>query len=108
MTTTAALIELRTVLAGTRCPLSLPGAEAAKGQAEATVRQLDDYLIPRLARLDAPLLVVTGGSTGAGKSTLVNSIAGQTVSPASARRPTTRDPVLVCNPLDASWFTETN
>jgi hypothetical protein len=68
------------------------------------VGQLDDYLIPRLARLDAPLLVVVGGSTGAGKSTLVNSFVRAAVSPAGVLRPTTRTPVLVCNPIDAQWF----
>ena len=33
-------------------------------------------MIPRLMTLDAPLLAVVGGSTGAGKSTLVNSLVG--------------------------------
>jgi Dynamin family len=108
MTTTDALIELRAALMSTRYPLSLPGAEVAIRQAEATRRQLDDYLIPRLARLDAPLLAVAGGSTGAGKSTLINSVVGETISPASARRPTTRAPVLVCHPKDASWFSGAN
>jgi hypothetical protein len=108
MTLTAALIGLRTELANSRLPLNLPGADVARGEAQAVVRQLDDYLIPRLARLDAPLLAVAGGSTGAGKSTLINSLAGETVSPASARRPTTRAPVLVCSPPDAAWFTEAN
>ena len=32
--------------------------------------------------MDAPLLMVVGGSTGAGKSTLVNSLVGAPVSPA--------------------------
>jgi hypothetical protein len=108
MSLTAALIGLRTELAGSRYPLRLPDAQMARDQAAASVRQLDDYLIPRLARLDAPVLTVAGGSTGAGKSTLINSIAGQTVSPAGARRPTTRGPVLICHPDDANWFTEAN
>ena len=42
--------------------------EPASPRAE-LVRQLDDYVLPRLRRLDAPLLTVVGGSTGAGKST---------------------------------------
>ncbi|MDI5943321.1 GTPase domain-containing protein, partial [Micromonospora sp. DH15] len=62
------------------------------------------YLLPRLARLDAPLLVVVGGSTGAGKSTLVNSLVQARVSAAGVLRPTTRSPVLVCNPADSGWF----
>ena len=40
------------------------------------------------------------GSTGAGKSTLVNSLVGSEVSTAGVLRPTTRRPVLVHNPLD--------
>lgn len=105
---TEALIGLREALSSTRYPLSLPGSEQASRLAAATARQLDDYLIPRLSKLDAPLLVVVGGSTGAGKSTLVNSVSGRTVSAAGARRPTTRAPVLVCHPDDAGWFTGAN
>ena len=44
-------------------------------------------LLPRLARLDAPLLVVVGGSTGAGKSTLVNSLVRARVSAAGVLPP---------------------
>ncbi len=105
---TEALNGLRDVLSASAYPLNLPGAETARNLAKATSGQLDDYLIPRLARLDAPLLAVAGGSTGAGKSTLVNSIVGEAVSVAGARRPTTRAPVLVCHPEDSRWFTEAN
>jgi septin family protein len=69
-------------------------------------RQVDDYLLPRLQRLDAPLLVVVGGSTGAGKSTLVNSLVRRQVSRSGVLRPTTRAPVLVHSPVDAHWFTD--
>ena len=41
---------------------------------------------------DAYVLALAGG-TGVGKSTLLNAIAGQEVSPASPRRPTTAEPV---------------
>src|SRR3712207_6005789 len=54
--------------------------------------------------MDAPLLMVVGGSTGAGKSTLVNSLVGASVSPSGVLRPTTRAPVLVCHPQDLRWF----
>jgi energy-coupling factor transporter ATP-binding protein EcfA2 len=49
-------------------------------------------------------LIVVGGSTGAGKSTLVNSLIGAVVSPAGVLRPTTRAPVLACHPDDVRWF----
>ena len=68
------------------------------------VDQLEDYVIPRLMTLDAPLLAVVGGSTGAGKSTLVNSLVGTRVTTPGVLRPTTRSPVLVHHPDDAQWF----
>lgn len=101
----ARLRELDARLAGTTLPLDLPGAEEARRLRRSLVDQLEDYVLPRAERLDAPLLAVVGGSTGAGKSTLVNSLVGQEVSRASAIRPTTRRPVLVHHPDDAAWFT---
>ena len=68
------------------------------------VDQLEDYVIPRVTTLEAPLLAVVGGSTGAGKSTLVNSLVGHKVTQPGLLRPTTRSPVLVHHPDDASWF----
>ncbi|MCW5952525.1 MAG: GTPase domain-containing protein [Propionibacteriaceae bacterium] len=99
-----ALTGLRDALAGVRLPLELPGSEAAATQAREAVAQLDDYVLPRLRRLEAPLLAVVGGSTGAGKSTLVNSVIGRVVSAPGVIRPTTRSPVLVHHPEDAAWF----
>ncbi|MBK8733433.1 MAG: 50S ribosome-binding GTPase [Actinomycetales bacterium] len=52
------------------------------------LHQLDDYVLPRLRSLDAPVLAVVGGSTGAGKSTLVNSLVGK-VGVAAGRAATT-------------------
>ena len=78
-------------------------ADAVAMRAE-VADQLSDYILPRLVQLDAPLLAVVGGSTGAGKSTLVNSIVGESVTEAGILRPTTRSPVLVHHPDDAEWF----
>jgi energy-coupling factor transporter ATP-binding protein EcfA2 len=89
-----------------RFPLAVPSAADAARSADLIRRQLDDYIIPRIDRIDAPLLVVVGGSTGAGKSTLVNSIAGTEVSAPGVLRPTTRSAVLVCHPDDAAAFRE--
>jgi GTPase SAR1 family protein len=55
------------------------------------------YLVPRLADPEGPLLVALFGSTGSGKSTLVNSLAGRDVSVAGALRPTTRDATVWCH-----------
>jgi hypothetical protein len=95
---------LADALGSTRLPLDLPGRDAAGTLAGDLTAQLNDYLLPRLDRLDAPLLAVIGGSTGAGKSTLVNSMIGRTVSRPGVIRPTTRSPVLVHHPDDAHWF----
>ena len=62
---------LRDAVAGCGSASRRPAAEAARA-APPVVEQVDDYLLPRLEQLDAPLLTVVGGSTGAGKSTLVN------------------------------------
>lgn len=99
-----ALSGLRSALGAVSYPLVLPSADEARRVGAALLEQLDDYLLPRLARLDAPLLVVVGGSTGAGKSTLVNSLVRAPVSTAGVLRPTTRSPVLVANPADLTWF----
>ncbi|MEU5834164.1 ATP-binding protein [Streptomyces diacarni] len=99
-----ALTALRERVAAARFPLPLPGAERARRSRDELLAQLDDYLLPRVRTPEAPLLAVIGGSTGAGKSTLVNSLVGRKVSEAGVLRPTTRTPVLVCHPDDRAWF----
>ncbi|MGW0211208.1 dynamin family protein [Streptomyces sp. NPDC003233] len=98
------LSALRDRVAAARFPLPLPGAPRARANRDELLAQLDDYLVPRLREPEAPLLAVVGGSTGAGKSTLVNSLVGRRVSEAGVLRPTTRTPVLVCHPEDHHWF----
>ena len=99
-----ALQALRDAVAGAPLDLATPERDAARRAAKAVVDQVDDYLLPRLRDLDAPLLTVVGGSTGAGKSTLVNSVVGADVTTPGVLRPTTRAPVLVCAPADAAAF----
>src|SRR5918994_3394567 len=101
---TSALGRLRDDLAAVRLDLDVPGATEARRVRDDLVAQVDDYLLPRLRQMDAPVLMVVGGSTGAGKSTLVNSLVGAVVSPAGVLRPTTRAPVLAFHPEDAHWF----
>ncbi|MYU09023.1 ATP-binding protein [Streptomyces sp. SID8366] len=98
------LSALRDRVAAARFPLPLAGAPRARANRDELLAQLDDYLVPRLRAPEAPLLAVVGGSTGAGKSTLVNSLVGRRVSEAGVLRPTTRTPVLVCHPADHHWF----
>src|SRR4051812_1541863 len=100
----AALLELRCQLDHDLFPLAIGDVAADRRALKELIGQLDDYLLPRLAAIDAPLLMVVGGSTGAGKSTLVNSLVGEDVSRAGVLRPTTRAPVLACHPADVGWF----
>jgi hypothetical protein len=99
-----ALTELRNQLASAHLGLATPDRDSAHRAARAVADQIDDYLLPRLRDLGAPLLTVVGGSTGAGKSTLVNSLVGDQVTTAGVLRPTTRGPVLVCARTDVAAF----
>ncbi|MCG2622363.1 dynamin family protein [Arthrobacter sp. I2-34] len=102
-----AVVLLEDVVASLRTltlPIQLPGTEPVRHDAAAAQAQLQDYVLPRYRSLEAPLLAVVGGSTGAGKSTLVNAIVGHPVTRAGAIRPTTRQPVLLHHPADRAWF----
>jgi hypothetical protein len=101
------LVALGKLLGDVRvAPLALdvPGVDDARRIQAEIINQLSDYVLPRLHQLEGPLLAVVGGSTGAGKSTLVNSIVGERVTESGVLRPTTRSPVLVHHPDDAAWF----
>lgn len=98
------LERLRASLAEPGLRLPLDGASEQRESAASAVRQIDDYIRPRLADLDAPLLTVVGGSTGSGKSTIVNAIIGTPTTRVGVIRPTTRQPILVHSPADTAWF----
>ena len=89
----AALAERRLALA--------PSNAAASERARQLRDHLEGFVRPRAADLDAPLLVLLLGPTGAGKSSLLNTIAGAEVSPAGVLRPTTREAILYASESDA-------
>jgi len=83
---------------------ALPAEALAEPSSAVLLAELTGHLIHRLSHPDAPALVAVTGPTGAGKSTLVNALAGADLSPTGPLRPTTRTPVLLHRAEDARWF----
>jgi energy-coupling factor transporter ATP-binding protein EcfA2 len=78
----------------------VPAAEGSRTRALQLRDHVAGHLRVRANSLDAPLLVLLLGPTGAGKSTLFNTIAGRAASPTGVLRPTTRVAVVLANPDD--------
>jgi len=102
----SALLTLRHAIVEVPLSLEAPGVQEARAERRKLLGQIDDYLLPRVRQSGAPVLVALVGSTGAGKSTLMNSLVGAQVSNTGTRRPSTNSPVLACHPSDARWFAE--
>src|ERR687895_323782 len=91
-----------------RLEAARPAAPGPGDQSEARRRRLAwhlaDYLLPRVRDLEAPLVCILLGSTGAGKSSLLNGLAGAPVSPSGVVRPTTMRPVVLLAPGQVDAF----
>jgi ATPase subunit of ABC transporter with duplicated ATPase domains len=77
-----------------------PRSEPAATRARQLVDHLRSHVRVRASSLDAPLVVLLVGPTGAGKSTIFNTIVGRGASPTGVLRPTTRMAVVLAHPTD--------
>jgi hypothetical protein len=94
------LVDRLETLAARRAAMH-PPAESARTRAARLRDHLGGHVRVRARSLDAPLVVLLLGPTGAGKSTLFNTIAGRPASPTGVLRPTTRTAVVLAHPDDA-------
>ena len=94
-----ALVDQLDQLAARRVA-SHPRSEAARTRARQLADLLHGHIRVRVASIDAPLVVLLVGPTGAGKSTIFNTIAGRPASPTGVLRPTTRVAVVLVHPDD--------
>src|SRR6188508_2473719 len=94
-----ALVERLDGLAARRLA-SRPRTDAALARARQLADLLRGHIRVRAASLDAPLVVLLVGPTGAGKSTIFNTIAGRGLSSTGVLRPTTRVAVVLVHPDD--------
>src|SRR6476469_5918186 len=90
----------------TRRLASGPRSDPARARARQLADHLRGHLRVRAASLDAPLIVLLVGPTGAGKSTIFNTLAGRAASPTGVLRPTTRTAVVLVHPDDRQALVE--
>src|SRR4029079_11727079 len=100
-----ALVERLEALAERRLS-TRPRSESALARATRLADHLAGHVRVRAASLDAPLLVVLVGPTGAVKSTVFNTIAGRAASETGVLRPTTRVAVVLLHPEDRAAMVE--
>lgn len=92
-------------LGGLQLALCPPAARADLVRERDRLVRLLTGIAARAGEPDAALLAVVAGGSGAGKSTVVNSLAGTRVAATGVLRPTTRVPTLVTHPRDIDAFT---
>lgn len=99
------LVDRLETLAGRRLALR-SASDAGRTRAARLRDHLAGHVRVRARSLDAPLVVLLLGPTGAGKSTLFNTIAGRAASPTGVLRPTTRTAIVLAHPDDAAALRE--
>src|SRR3954470_13288440 len=85
---------------------SRPRTDAGRARARQLADLLRGHIRVRAASLDAPLVVLLLGPTGAGKSTIFNTIAGRALGATGVLRPTTRIAVVLVHPDDREALVE--
>src|SRR3954453_23840772 len=85
---------------------SKPRTDAGRARARQLADLLHGHIRVRAASLDAPLVVLLLGPTGAGKSTIFNTIAGRAARATGVLRPTTRIAVVLVHPDDREALVE--
>lgn len=96
-----ALTDTRRVISVVEMPLPTGREIEANALVGQMIDQLDHHLIPRVREQTSPAIVIVGGPTGAGKSTVVNALLGEELTASGVLRPTTKVPHLFHHPLDA-------
>jgi hypothetical protein len=99
------LVDRLETLAGRRIA-TRPRSDPASARSTQLADHLAGHVRVRANSLDAPLLVLLLGPTGAGKSTVFNTIVGHPASPTGVLRPTTRVAVVLVHPADRDALLE--